>query len=304
MLYGVHKLKSVSKMTTNLVSKFIKPEVEELINTHNPDKIVIYHFFLVDPVLKVLKEMGLNIPLLTVVTDPYTAHPMWFMHKDQKYILFSKEVLENSAKKMDISEDNVEVFPYILNEKFRFCDKIDHSEIRKRFGFSKDKDLVLVIGGGDGIPKGERIVKNLQTLLPDVEYAIVCGRNRKLYEKLSEYSIENPNIKVFGYIDFVHELMSISDIVISKCGPATFMEILLSKKIPVISSYIWEQEKGNVNFLVDNKLGIYENSVRRIPKVVSQLLSDKQLYNSFLENIDNADLQNGVSKVSDFIYDF
>jgi processive 1,2-diacylglycerol beta-glucosyltransferase/1,2-diacylglycerol 3-beta-galactosyltransferase len=34
----------------------------------------------------------------------------------------------------------------------------------------------------------------------------------------------------------------------SKCGASTFMEILLSKKIPIITDYIWEQEKGNVDY--------------------------------------------------------
>ncbi|MBN1969700.1 MAG: hypothetical protein JXR48_07060 [Candidatus Delongbacteria bacterium] len=306
LLYGFHKVKPISKMTTKIVSNFIKPKIKEFIENHNPEKIVIFHFFLVDPVLKVLKEMKVNIPVLTVVTDPYTAHPMWFMHKNLKYILFSEEVLENSARKMKISDDNVQIFPYILNEKFRYDENVKPDDLKNKLGFELNKDVVLLMGGGDGIPKGEKILKNLLAELPNVEYAVVCGRDKQLYSTIEDLKISNnlENIKIFGYIDNVNELMIISDIVISKCGPSTFMEILLSKKVPVISSYIWEQEKGNVDFLKDNQLGIYENNIKKIPQVVSKLLNDVEYRNSFLDSINKTSLENGTSKVGDFIHNY
>ncbi|PID29196.1 MAG: hypothetical protein CR982_03310 [Candidatus Cloacimonadota bacterium] len=304
ILYGIHKIKTVSKLTSNFVASFVRDEIFRLIKLHNPEKIVIFHFFLVDPVLKVLKELNLNIPVLTVVTDPYTAHPMWFLHNDQNYVVFSRKVLENSAKKMGVPEENINIFPYILNEKFRVSDINKLDKIRSKYGFDNGKKLILIIGGGDGIPKGEKIVKNLVNFLPDIQYAVVCGRDKKLFNKIKTLSKENNLIKVFEYIDFVSELMSVSDLVISKCGPATFMEILLSKKIPIISSYIWEQEKGNVDFIVENKFGIYEKKVKKLPHIVNELLSNEDLYNSFLNNINKADLQNGVESVSEFIYNY
>ena len=77
---------------------------------------------------------------------------------------------------------------------------------------------------------------------------------RELIKKL----YPDVRIHVYGFVDFVYELINISDAVITKGGPATVMEILQLNKIPVISSYIWEQEKGNVELVTQSNVGFYE----------------------------------------------
>ena len=37
------------------------------------------------------------------------------------------------------------------------------------------------MGGGDGMPHGKRILKNIITKNIDAEIAFVCGRNKKMY---------------------------------------------------------------------------------------------------------------------------
>ena len=120
--------------------------------------------------------------------------------------------------------------------------------------------------------------------------------------QLSEKNISN--VTVLGYINYVYELMQSSDIVISKCGASTFMEILLSKKVPIISSYLWEQEKGNVEFIVDNDMGFYETSTKKIAKIVNKLISNREFYEEIVFNIDKAKLKNGNKELADFIINF
>jgi hypothetical protein len=71
-------------------------------------------------------------------------------------------------------------------------------------------------------------------------------------------------------VDFVHLLVSISEVVITKCGASTSMEIL-------------------------------EKNTRFLPDVLHRLLTDNEFYNSISNNIKKAAISNGVGPVSDYI---
>jgi 1,2-diacylglycerol 3-beta-galactosyltransferase len=305
-LYALHKIKYVGWVTVNLVSWFIKPHIEKQILETLPEKIVVFHFFIIKPVLEVLRIHNLKIPVITVVTDPFTAHPLWFLQKDQKFIVFS-ELLREKCLKKGIDNANLKVFPFVLDNKFSH--KITECKaqiIRSDLGFKPHSKLILILGGGDGMPRGKKILKKLITTDLDAEIAIVCGNNAKMYNRVNKikqkYLYEN--LKVYGHVNFVHSLIGISDIVITKCGASTFMEILLMGKIPLINNYIWEQEKGNMEFVCDLKMGILEKNIGRIPDVINKLLTDNELYNIISGNIKKASITNGVGKVSQYILEF
>jgi UDP-N-acetylglucosamine:LPS N-acetylglucosamine transferase len=162
------------------------------------------------------------------------------------------------------------------------------------------------MGGGDGMPKGKKILKKIVVSNMDAEIAIVCGKNQKLYNKAMKLKNKHgiDNLKVFGFIDFVHSLVSISDVVITKCGASTSMEVLIMGKVPVINNYIWEQEKGNMEFVCQGKMGILEKSTRFLPGVIHRLLTDSEFYNSLINNIKKASISNGVGQVSNYILKF
>ncbi len=305
-LYAVNKVNLFASINSAQISYFVKPYLREVFENQKPYKIVIFHFFLIEPVYEVLEEMGLKIPVLTFVTDPYTAHPLWFLNKKQEFIVFSERLKKHCIKK-GISEEQINVFPFVLNEKFsqRLTEE-KIADLKKDFGYDEKKRVVLLLGGGDGIPKGMRILKILLKNLKDIEIAIVCGKNKSLFKKANKLKANNscPDFKVYEYVDFIFELLNISDIVISKCGASTFMEILMMRKIPVIINYMWEQEKGNVEFLLENKMGIYAPDINRLPVLISDLLNDNEKYSKYRKNIDDASLKNGAVEVSRFIYSY
>jgi processive 1,2-diacylglycerol beta-glucosyltransferase/1,2-diacylglycerol 3-beta-galactosyltransferase len=178
--------------------------------------------------------------------------------------------------------------------------------VKRRLGFDPTKKVVLIIGGGDGIPKGRTILRRIVQLVPIVEVAIVCGYNRALYRAATRLKSRRKldNLKIFSYIDFVHELLSVSDIVITKCGASTFMQILLSQKIPIVNSYLWEQEKGTVEFLKACRVGVYEKKVRKLPSLIHRLVTDPKLYSYYQRNIAALSMENGTSKVAEFLVNF
>jgi UDP-N-acetylglucosamine:LPS N-acetylglucosamine transferase len=305
-LYALHKIPVISRLTATIISIFVMPVIKRQIIETNPQKIVIFHFFLIKPVYEILENFNLYIPVITVVTDPFTAHPMWFLRREQNYIVFS-ELLKDRCIEKGIDKSNLHVFPFVLDSKF--SEKVTDAKkakIRRELGFKSDSKVVLIIGGGDGMPKGRKILKKIIKNDIDAEIAIVCGNNKDLFKSAMKLAHKNSliTLKVYGFVDFVHSLISISDIIITKCGPSTSMEILLMGKIPVINNYIWEQEKGNMEFVCNNNLGILEKNTRSLPALLQKLLTDNEFCNTLRRNIKNESIRNGVGPVSDFILNF
>ena len=302
-LYALYKIPLVSELNNFLLSFFIYPYLKEIIKKEKPEKILIFHFFLIRPVYRLLKKEKLNCSVFTIVTDPFTAHPIWFLNKKQNFILFSEKLKERCIEK-GIAATRINVFPFIIAEKFSGRrNEINISKLKNRLGFSTDSKVILLLGGGEGIPKGEMIVRYLIRELNNIEIAVVCGRNKNLFDNLSLYMKQKnyTNIKLYGYIDFVEELITISDVVVTKCGASTFMEILFCNKLPIVISYIWEQEKGNVEFLTENKLGVYEKRIEKLPETIKGIFSDEEKYSSIKRNISERNFENGVEKVAEFI---
>jgi 1,2-diacylglycerol 3-beta-galactosyltransferase len=305
-LYLIHKIDFIAKTTTSFVARFIKPGLEKYILENKPEKIVLFHFFLIKPVYQILQIHNLEIPVITVVTDPFTAHPIWFLKKCQNYIVFS-DLLKEKCIDKGIDEKRLKVFPFVLDS--RFSSKVSEKkkiQIRTNLGFEPDSRIILIIGGGDGMPRGKKILKKIIKKNMDAEIVIVCGKNMKLHSSALKIrkKFGSNNLKIYGYIDFVPSLVSISDIAITKCGASTSMEILLMGKVPIINNYIWEQEKGNMEYVCNNKMGILEKNTDYLPDVLNKLLADSEFYNSIINNIKNASIRNGVGEVSEYILNF
>ena len=301
-LYATNKFPPIGHINLAIVNYFIKPYLKKRIEEERPAKIVIFHFFLIAPVFDILKHLRYDIPVITAVTDPFTAHPLWFQRPQQRYIVFSERLKTYCIERRKIPESRLHVFPFIIDERFAApLPSVEITRVKQKFGFRLDKKCVLIIGGGDGIPNGRLILRRLLHASLDVEIAIVCGKNKALHTVALELQQRYPSLKVFAFVDFVYELLNAADIVITKCGASTIMEILMMKKIPVINDYIWEQELGNMEFVRDNELGIFERNIGKLPHIVRDLVSDEDQYQRYRQNIEKMKVRSGTKEVAEFL---
>jgi len=309
--YALNLIKGVAKTTVSMFTALSKSYLKKVFLKEKPDKVVVLHALIIHPVEMALDELGMKIPVIVTITDPYTVHPLWLTGKRAHYIVCSDTAKRTVAKK-GIPKKSISQFPYFVNEKY--CNKLSLAQVlgvKKRLGLSLNKKLVLIIGGGDGMPNGDALMKGLVRYIKkyslDVDVAIICGHNLRLKKYCTLLAKKNAkvlNMKVFGFVDFVYDLVNASDIVITKAGPATLTEILLLGKIPIITYYIWGQEKGNVDFVVKNKVGFYRPSSSKIPPLISDLLTNDKMRQKVSENILNLKLKNGTSQTAEFIYKY
>lgn len=283
------------------MSFFTKSYIKKLIQTEKPDKIVVFHFFLVKPVKKALKKLWLDIPVVTIVTDPFTGTRTRFMEKDVQYIVYS-ERMQRYAMRLWVSEKNIKVLPPIIHEKFLDAGSPkDIRTIKKSYNIPLDKRVILLLGGGDGLPKGKEILEELARTQTDVHVIIVCGKNKELLAQAEKIKSDHPklSLQVHGFIDFAQDLLNAADIVITKWWPATIFEILLCGKIPLIHTYMREQEKWNVEFVVDNRVGRYEKDIQKLIHIAQEMLDgDLSAYQRAIKDLD---LKIWTSEIAEYI---
>jgi UDP-N-acetylglucosamine:LPS N-acetylglucosamine transferase len=303
LLYFLYHIPYVTLINDLVLRHSIVPYLRKRILDERPEKIIIFHFFLIRPVYSIIKKYRLNTSIYTVVTDPFTAHPFWFVNKRQQFILFSERLKEHALRK-GIPARNLHVFPFILDEKFKTTMPAnDIPKLKLQYGFDPDKKLILIFGGGDGIPNGKKILKLLIKFNKEINIGIVAGKDEDLFNASEKLKKENSagNVKVFGYVDFIYDLLNISDFVITKAGASATMEILHLKKVPIIIDYIWGQEKGNMEYIRDKNMGIFEKNIGRLPAILDDLINNERSHLFYTNNIEKEHLQIGTEQVTSFI---
>lgn len=300
-LYRLNEQRLFAKISQMILCRLVQGYIKKAILQHRPTQIVILHFFLVRPTIKMLKKLKIDIPVTTIITDPFTINRLRVVEKNMDYIVFSERARDTAVKR-GVPHYKIRIYPTILKQEFNHPLSTEQIiEKKNAFGLSLEQKTIFIMWAGDGIPKGEKILQELVDTKVDAQIMIVCGKNQKLERQAYKIASLHPEyiIKVFGFVDFMYDLVNISDIIITKGWPATIMEILMMKKIPIINSYIRWQEKWNMEFVVDNNVGFYEPNVQKMIKIVHDMMqSDFSVYH---ENIHKLQLRNGTQEVVEHI---
>ncbi|MCX7784213.1 MAG: glycosyl transferase, partial [Meiothermus sp.] len=131
---------------------------------------------------------------------------------------------------------------------------------------------VLVTGGGAGLKISFKLVREL-VKIEGINVVVVCGYNQKLYRQLEAFKQKNrlANLILFGFTKQMYELINVSNVVVSKAGPATIAEVLSQHKDLIVCDFVWPQEYGNVELIRHEKLGYYIRQPRKIAEKIREL---------------------------------
>lgn len=253
--------------------KYIKKVIEE----EQPTDIVNFHFALTPFLKKVLRSTDRKINMTVMVTDPFTVPRCWFYEKTMNYFVYSQEAKEIGIK-LKVPAENITIVPFALNPKYqeKFTAE-DVVALKKKHGYDLNKKILLMIGGGDGLPGAIDIINKCIRKKADFAVAVICGKDKVKKDYLEMVKKANPqlDLHVYGFVNYLDELVKLCDCVVMKAGPATLVEVLTCKKPVIISRYIHNQEKGNMQFAVRNQVGYFIQKPEKIYDKVEELLDDK-----------------------------
>lgn len=230
-----------------------------LLIKENPDLIISAHFWTseISAYLKIRKKI--KSTLITVVTD-FVVHPFWISKGTDLYIVASNITREILVKE-GVSNGKIMVLGIPVDEKFQQA--YDKKLLCQKIGIEENRFTVLIVTGSFGLGPIEEII---DALPDDIQIIAVCARNKKLLSRLTQK--QYPYLKAFGFVDNIHELMSVSDVIITKPGGLTISEVLSLGLAPVFISAIPGQEKGNVAVLRQYGIGIEAKSIQEARMII------------------------------------
>ncbi len=286
-----------------LLQRYTIPYLRKVFDKEQPTDIINLHFGLESPVRYLLRKHP-SVRATTIVLDPFSAHSSWFYDKKANYFVFSERVHEYAVKQCKIPEENIKVVPFILNQKYLVhLEDNETKALKQKYGVSPEKKVVLLAGGGEGLPVLMDIVKEFSARKVDFTIIAVCGRNITAKAYLDVYSKISPiDLRVFGFVNFMDELVKICDCAVIKAGPASLMEVLASKKPVVICDFIYGQELGNVQFAVDNGFGKFCRKPSDICDAVDAFINDEQKRAVVDKRLSNVPISFETGKVIDSLF--
>lgn len=305
------------KILANFSSRRNFRHIARLIAEKNITKIVCFHFALTPTILKALEHFNLDIPVFVVVTDPFSAHPSWFLLRNRVvYVVFSEQMQKHAQ--MAHGVHTAHNFPFILSPEISETSVITKKKAHKLLENPSKIDkpfAVLIAGGGEGLSNVIKIVLYIvkkfvqdfatsKTTATPIEFTIVCGRNaaQKLaLEKLVKQAPQLP-LTIHGFVNNMPELLAKADCVISKAGASTVFEVLAMQKPLIITRYIHGQELGNVQFVVQNGCGWFIRKSADIYEKILQLKNDPDYYAKIVQNAEKLDINSQLDDLADFIY--
>ena len=274
--------------------------LRKIIKKEKPTDIVSFHFALSPCIKQALKSVDCKINLSVMVTDPFTVPNVWFYEKSLQYLVYSEQA-KKIGMSLKVPEKNIHIVPFALNPKYQIpFDKDDITSLKKKHGFDLNKKVLLIVGGGDGIPGAIEIINKCILRKAKFSVAVICGHDlvKKTYLEGLKVLYPKFDLHVYGFINYLDELVKLSDCVVMKAGPATLVEVLSCKKPVIICRYIHNQEKGNMQFAVNNKVGFFIQSPGKIYDKVEELLADEHFDEKMKERFAALNIDTDTNKTA------
>jgi len=273
-------VKNLEKIKEN-IHKFNSPKLKNLFDKFKPDVVVCTQAFPCGMVADFKKTYNSDIPLIAVLTD-YIPHSYWIYDTLNYYITPSDEVTRRLIKK-GVACDKIKALGIPFDPKFN--EPVDKNEILQKLKLEPNVTNILIMGGGQGLGPIKTMVKSLEKVKLGIQEIVVSGTNRKLYNSLNrKIKKYKKRIVVLGYVNNINELMSISDIIVTKPGGVTTAEAL-AKRIPmIIVRPIPGQEASNARYLTERGAAIKIDRAKDINFIIEELLREPNILNRMRES--------------------
>lgn len=302
LMYDMGQNRWLQSFLNYIIGPEARRHLRKMIFKEHPTDIVSFHFGVTPFVKDVLKNIPWKINFNVIVTDPFTVPHCWFYEKNLNYMVYSEEAKKIAVKECGVPEKNVKVIPFLMNEKYHSV-KESPEEIRTlkiKHGFDPDKKIVLLVGGGEGLPGATEIINQCILRRSNFASAIICGRDKVKQKNMNILRLAHPklDLHVYGFVDFLDELVKICDCAVIKAGPATLLEVLSCRKPVIICRYIHNQELGNMRFAVNHRVGYFIQKSRKIYEKINEVLNDSEFDEKMRKNFDSVCIDTDASKVA------
>ena len=258
----------LSQALRSLVDQIGVTELDALVAHFQPDAIVCTHFLPVDLLIEKRQRGLLTPPLYCVVTD-YTGHVFWAYPGVDGYFvatpLAGRMLTQRGVPADRITVTGIPVDPAIAEPK-------DREQVRQAYEMGPGA-VITLFGSGISVARVRQMVTDL--LKRDLEgtLIVVAGRNAGLVKALQGMPrTKRLKLRLFGHVDVVDDLVTASDLVLTKAGGMIVSEVLARGRPLVLVDPIPGQEEWNADYVVSVSAGVQVRLGPMVAEVVENLI--------------------------------
>ena len=251
---------SLSKISNSIIN-VMAYKLNKLIQDFNPNLIISTHFFSSQMCAFLKEKRKIDCKIATILTD-YAPHSQWLVyHEFINYYFVAHEGMRENL--IDRGIDKSKIFVTGIPLSNRFLLHYDKKKILGEYNLNSDKKTILFFAGGEfgfGKDKTFNMLRSIIDNFPYLQIIAIAGRNVKMKERFDELVSETnsgDSVKILSYTTQVPELMSVSDLVITKPGGLTTTESLASGLPLIIIDPLPGQEEENAKFVESHKAGVW-----------------------------------------------
>ena len=248
-----------------------------LLQQQRPDAVVVTHFLPADVCSAGRAAGWLKAPLVVIVTDLH-PHRFWISPEADAMVISTPEGAAVLARR-GVAKERIRVIGIPVGKAF--TQLADRAELGQRFGLQEARKTVLVTSGGTTVGRFEEVVASLaglETELPgQLQLLVVCGEDEAARRRLTDFAARTPMpVRVFGFVDYMADLMAASDLIVAKAGGLTVSEAL-GRGIPLIFYHVIPgQERLNADYTARSGAAIIAPQPAEAAAAVRQCLQEPQ----------------------------
>ncbi|OWR27742.1 diacylglycerol glucosyltransferase [Saccharibacillus sp. O23] len=286
LVYNMTKDMKSDKPFAHILHAFGTRRLEEYLKTERPS--VVIHTFPQMVMPKLRRKIGLDIPIVNVVTD-FDLHGRW-LHPAVDRFYVATEEMRREAADIGIDPQRITVSGIPIKSGFGPAEAeapsggaAEYAAARAQRageppvpGVALDpaRKTVLLMAGAYGVMLGLRRVCDLLLAQEDVQVVVVCGRNEEMRAALAQQYAEAPRIQVLGFTDRVASLMRMSDCIVTKPGGITLAESLACRLPIFLFRPVPGQERNNAVYLEEQGVAFISRSADELSAQIASLLGD------------------------------
>ncbi|MFA7636600.1 MAG: glycosyltransferase [Monoglobales bacterium] len=279
------------------INHIIKNKFIRFIEENEIDVVIASHLFAAQILTMIRGQV--DIRTIGIVTD-YTVHPKWENTNLDYYVIADKSLIPLAGRK-GINKDKL--LPIGIPVDMKFSVARDKNEAKKELGFDVDRPLVFVMMGSMGYGNIYSVIREIDRADIDCNVAVCCGNNKRA-KALIDRTVHKKNFKTYGFINNVDMIMDAADCLITKPGGLSVTESL-SKKLPMIFvDPIPGQEYRNVEFLVNNGVGLYTTKSFTVEDALNIYFNDSERRKEIKNAVERLSKPNSAKDIGDFILSF
>lgn len=244
-------------------NRFFAGALLKRMEKEKPDVMIFTHFLTAELFSRAKREGRIQSKLITVITDFY-PHAYWVNPGTDLYWVMSDEG-KRDLESRGVAPEKIIAGGIPVGKDF--LPKGRRKETLQKWNFSPDRFTILLTSGSFGLGPTAEILRHLEGFKDRIQVFVVCGNNKETEAELKAKTFPFP-CQVFGFVNFMPDLMEASDLMVAKSGGSTTCESLTKGLPMVVLKPIPGQETRNAHLLKERNASFFMDQPDEIKSIL------------------------------------